>query len=212
MLRPVIRGETLNQWTLIDRSEYLVWTHCDDGASRRTIPPLARRWLAPFRDALIRRSDLHERPIWWSVFRTESASFERPRVIWADFGLRPRAIVVPEGERFVALNTCYVVCCDKTDDAHALAAVLNSPLAAAWLNAIAEPARGNYHRYLGWTMALLPLPIRWERARRILAPLGARAMQGEIASDADLLDAVLEAYRLDRHRVEPLLSWSTDCD
>ena len=212
MLRPVIRGETLNQWTITDRSEYLVWTHCDDGASRRAILPLARRWLSPFRDTLLKRTDLHESSIWWALFRTESAGFERPRVIWADFGLRPRAIVVPEGARFVALNTCYVVSCRKIEDAHALAAILNGPLSASWLNAIAEPARGGYHRYLGWTMALLPLPTRWNRARRILAPLGERAMEGDIPTDAELLDAALEAYRLDRQTVQPLLSWSTDCD
>jgi len=212
MLRPVIRGETLNQWTITDRSEYLIWTHCEDGTSRRAIPPLARRWLSPFRDTLVKRTDLRESSIWWSVFRTESAGFERPRVVWADFGLRPRAIVVPEGARFVALNTCYVVSCRKPEDAHALAAILNGPLAAAWLNAIAEPARGGYHRYLGWTMALLPLPTRWNRARRILAPLGERAMESDIPTDAELLDAALEAYRLDRETVQPLLSWSIDWD
>ena len=113
MLRPVIRGETLNHWTITDRSEYLLWTHCDDGTSRRAIPPLARRWLSSFRDTLVKRTDLHGSGIWWSVFRTESAGSEHPRVIWADFGLRPRAIVVQEGARFVALNTCYVVSCKK---------------------------------------------------------------------------------------------------
>ena len=212
MLRPVIRGETLNQWTITDRSEYLIWTHSDDGTSRRAIPPLARRWLSQFRDTLVKRTDLHESTNWWSVFRTESAGFDRPRVIWADFGLRPRAIVVPEGARLVALNTCYVVSCSKAGDAHALAAILNGPLAAAWLNAIAEPARGGYHRYLGWTVALLPLPTRWNRARRILAPLGERAIEGDIPTDAELLDAALEAYRLDREIIQPLLSWSTDWD
>ena len=80
------------------------------------------------------------------------------------------------------------------------------------LNAIAEPARGGYHRYLGWTMALLPLPARWVRARKLLAPLGERAMHGDIPSDDELLEAALDAYRLRRDRVQPLLSWSLDCD
>jgi hypothetical protein len=212
MLRPVIRGETLGQWTLHGRSEYLVWTHGNDGSARRELPPLARRWLLAHRDSLMNRTDLHERWTWWSIFRTESASFDRPRVVWADFGLRPRAIVVGEGERFVALNTCYAVPCRKLGDAHALAAILNGPLAAAWLNAIAEPARGGYHRYLGWTTSLLPLPIRWNRTRKILAPLGERAMQGDIPSDDELLDAALDAYRLNREKVQPLLSWRIDCD
>ena len=208
VLRPVIRGETLGQWSLTGRSEYLVWTHLDDGTSRRELPPLARRWLSPHRHSLSKRTDLHQRGRWWSLFRTESAAFDLPRVIWADFGLRPRAIAIAEGEPVVALNTCYVLQCRRLDDAHALAAILNGPLAAAWLNAIAEPARGGYRRYLGWTMAMLPTPIRWNRARKILAPLGERAMVGDVPSDDDLLGAALDAYRLSARRVQPLLSWN----
>jgi hypothetical protein len=212
ILRPVIRGETLGQWVLAGRSEYVVWTHSDDGTSRRELPPLAHRWLSHHRNTLSKRTDLHRRGRWWSLFRTESAAFDHARVIWADFGLRPRAIAVAEGEALVALNTCYVLPCVSLDDAHALAAILNGPLAAAWLNAIAEPARGGYRRYLGWTMAMLPIPVRWNRARRILGPLGQRAMQGEIPSDEDLLAAALEAYRLDAEKVGPLLAWNVDGD
>jgi hypothetical protein len=212
MLRPVIRGENLSQWALSSRSEYMVWTHADDGTSRRDLPPLTRRWLWQHQNALVKRTDLHHRARWWSLFRIESSAFDRPRVIWADFGLRPRAIVVPDGEPFVALNTCYVVPCRRIADAHALAAILNGPLAAAWLNAIAEPARGGYRRYLGWTMAMLPTPMRWNRARRILAPIGERAMQGDIPTDDELLDAALEAYHLTREKLRPLLSWNAEAD
>jgi hypothetical protein len=212
MLRPVIRGETLGQWTLIGRSEHVIWTHLEDGGQRCELPPLARRWLSQNRTTLSRRTDLRHRGRWWSLFRTESAAFDNPRVIWADFGLRPRAIVIEQGEPLVALNTCYVLPCRRLDDAHALAAILNGPLAAAWLNAIAEPARGGYRRYLGWTMAMLPTPIRWSRARDILAPLGERAMEGDIPSDDELLDAALGAYRLRADRVRPLLSWNVAGD
>ena len=178
----------------------------------RELPPLARRWLLPQRDLLMRRTDLHQSRCWWSVFRTESAKFDRSRVIWADFGLTPRAIAVDEGDRFVALNTCYVVPCGCLGDARALASILNGPVAAAWLNVIAEPARGGYRRYLGWTVSLLPLPLRWNRARKLLAPLGERAMQGDVPSEAELLAATLDAYGIDAARVQPLLSWSAGCD
>ena len=40
------------------------------------------------------------------------------------------------------LNTCYVVRAPNEDDAHALAALLNSRVFGAWLGALAEPARG----------------------------------------------------------------------
>ena len=208
MLRPVLRGEAIAPWVAADRSEHIVWTHCGDGTSRRELPLLARRWLWHHRAALAARTDRHLRGRWWSLFRTESAAFDRHRVIWADFGLRPRAIVAAAGDPLVALNTCYVVRCRKMVDAQALAAILNGPLAAAWLNAIAEPARGGYRRYLGWTIAMLPIPDRWNRARRILAPLGERAIEGNPPSDEALLEASLDAYRLDRGEVEPLLSWN----
>jgi hypothetical protein len=58
----------------------------------------------------------------------------------------------------------------------------------------------------------LPLPTEWEYARQQLAPLGARAMSGDVPGDAELLAAALEAYRLTLADVQPLLSWTGDCD
>jgi SAM-dependent methyltransferase len=212
MLRPLVRGETLGAWKTTGQREYMVWPHGDNNVSRKQLPPLARCWLLPFRDQLGSRTDLHGRMPWWTVFRTESARHERARVVWADFGLVPRAIVIEPGDPSVPLNTCYAVSCDMLDDAHGLAALLNSPLVSAWLNVVAEPARGGYRRYLGWTMSLLPLPGEWERAREHLAPLGARAMSGDVSSDDELLAGALDAYRLTLADVQPLLSWTSDCD
>ncbi|MFL5639965.1 MAG: Eco57I restriction-modification methylase domain-containing protein [Gemmatimonadaceae bacterium] len=211
-LRPLVRGETLTKWSSTGTREYLVWPHCHDGQPRRELPPLTRNWLMPFRDVLSRRSDLHGKAPWWSLFRTESAHHDLPRVFWADFGLTPRATVIESGDAFVALNSCYTISCPSITDADALAALLNGPLAAAWLNAIAEPARGGYRRYLGWTMGLLPIPENWDRASEILAPLSQRAKCGNVPSDSELLAAAIDAYRLDVDAVEPLLSWRSDCD
>jgi hypothetical protein len=212
MLRPLIRGETLDSWTLTGAREYLVWTHDEYGRPRRELPPLARQWLLPSRDALSARSDLHGRFPWWSVFRTESANHERPRVVWADFGLTPRATVLAAREPFIALNSCYVVSCGTVSDAHALATILNSPLASAWLNSVAEPARGGYRRYLGWTLSLLPIPEDWSRARALLSPLGERAMRGDIPAEDEILHGVLDAYQLTLVEAQPLLTWTRDCD
>lgn len=212
MLRPLVRGETLAAWKTIGQREYLVWSHCDDNLPRKELPPLARNWLLPFRDQLSGRTDLHGRLPWWTVFRTESARHERARVVWADFGLTPRAIVIEPGDSTVPLNTCYAISCDTLDDARSLAALLNSPLVSSWLNVVAEPARGGYRRYLGWTVSLLPLPSEWEYARERLAPLGARAMSGDVPSDDELLAAALDAYRVTFAEIQPLLSWPSDCD
>jgi hypothetical protein len=76
------------------------------------------------------------------------------------------------------------------------------------LAAVAEPARGGYRRYLGWTLALLPLPRRWDRARRELIIIGERALGGSPPSDAELLDATVRAYGLRLSAVNALLDWN----
>jgi hypothetical protein len=212
MLRPLVRGETLDAWSITGPREYLIWPNCDDNQPLRALPPLARRWLLSFRDKLQGRSDLHGRLPWWTVFRTESASAASPRVIWADFGLAPRAIAVEAGDPIVALNSCYVATCETPRDAYALATLLNGPLVSAWLNALAEPARGGYRRYLGWTMSLLPMPRDWNRARERLAPIGERAMLGEVPPHDEMLNAALSAYGLQLRDIQPLLSWMGPCD
>src|SRR6266487_2524303 len=82
-------------------------------------------------------------------------------------------------------------------DAHALATLLNSSLAAVWLNSFAEPARGGYRRYLGWTLSLFPIPRNWNRARVLLAALYERAIRDDLPSDAEILSAALDGYELD---------------
>jgi len=210
MLRPLVRGDTLTPWTapsgVSPGGECIVWTHRGSGALP-ALPEHAARWLAPWRPRLRERSDARGRDRWWSLFRTESAMTHRPRVVWSDVARTPRAAVLPAGSPCVALNSCYVVRCPELGDALALAVLLNGPLAAAYLNAIAEPARGLYRRYLGWTVALLPLPRDWPRARRRLAPIGERALGGEtIAWDA-LWDAAIDAYQLRAATVAPLAAW-----
>ncbi len=206
MLRPVIRGESLAAWSVTHRGEAIVWTHGADGRVLPVLPPRARRWLEQWRPRLAARSDARG-SCWWSLFRTAAADRRRARVVWADVGKAPRAIVLAPGNPSVPLNSCYVIACDREDDAHAMATLLNSVVAAAWLNALAEPARGGYRRYLGWTVALLPVPRDWERARALLAPLGTRASSGGDVAPDEMLRAVARAYRLRPADLEPLLAW-----
>ena len=212
ILRPLVRGETLGAWSITGPKEYIVWPHGPDNAPLRTLPPLARRWLLSFHDNLNGRSDLHGRLPWWTLFRTESGSVAAPRVIWADFGLTPRAIAVEANHPIVALNSCYVATVRTIDDAHALAALLNGPLAAAWLNSIAEPARGGYRRYLGWTVGFLPIPKDWMRARAKLFLVGEQGSSGDVPTQDELLTVALDAYGLTRRDVQPLLSWMLPSD
>ncbi len=212
VLRPVVRGETIRAWRVLSTTEWIIWTHgdSDDGVNmpRASLPTHTAAWLSRWRSRLEARSDVHGRSIWWSLFRTPSASSSATRVVWSDLGRRPRAAVLAAGDRSVPLNTCYVIRVNDEADGFALAALLNSEIAAAWLNLIAEPAASGYHRYLGWTVGLLPVPSDWPRARGILAPIG-RAAATAPPADSALNAAVADAYGLPIERLEPLLAWTT---
>jgi hypothetical protein len=63
---------------------------------------------------------------------------------------------------------------------------------------------------LGWTLALLPVPADWLRARDILAPLGDAASAGRAPTSHELIDACVAAYEVDASSVAPLIAWSTE--
>jgi hypothetical protein len=229
LLRPIVRGETLRPWSdswpvaaaaptgsrrrvRHAAPEWIVWTHEESGGGRDAplpaLPAHAAQWLAPWRHRLAARTDTRGRPPWWALFRTDSACGTWPRVVWADIGRRPRATALLAGDRTVPLNSCYAVRGHDATDAHALVTVLNSDVAAAWLNAVAEPARGGFHRYLGWTVGLLPLPRDWERVRDALAVVGQEAAAGQPPPRAVLTDRVAAAYGIAVEQLTPLLEWS----
>jgi hypothetical protein len=209
LLRPLARGEGLHPWQPPASEEQIIWTHDDAGRPLDRLPPLASRWFALWRRALSKRSDARGRS-WWALFRIDGARATRPRVLWADLGRTPRATVLRAGDPVVPLNSCYVAHCRDETDALALAALLNSSLADAWLAALAEPARGGYRRFLGWTMALLPVPRDWSRARELMAPVAARLMaepDSARTAGVELLEQCLRAFGLRHGEVAPLLTW-----
>jgi methylase of polypeptide subunit release factors len=208
LLRPILRGESLRPWTAVPGAESIIWTHGNDMQPLRELPPLARRWFSQWRLDLVRRTDLGDTARWWSVFRTEAARSDRWRVVWPDIGRAPRAAVIPAGDPVVPLNSCYVSLLREPDDAFALATLLNSVLAAAWLNLLAEQARGGYRRYMAWTISVMPLPRDWKSARAALAPIGRAATASKAPADSDVLDAVLRCYGLRYEQVAPLLAWN----
>jgi len=207
LLRPLLRGEQVTAWNVTGAKGRIIWTHDSGGDPVRSLPPAALHCLSQWRRDLERRVDARGKPRWWMLFRTESADSSVARVVWADIGRSPRAALIPAGDDTVPLNTCYVARCAALDDALALTALLNSSLVAAWLNALAEPARGGYRRYLGWTMSMLPLPRDWSRATRILAPIAEQAIGGNPPDRGSLLAAVQASYGLSDAEVAPLLQW-----
>jgi hypothetical protein len=202
VLRPALRGDAVTTWTRLPTSEAIVWTHDEHGAPLSELPPRTFSWLKRRYGELTARTDARGGKRWWSLFRVEAADCALPRVVWADIAMRPRALVLDAGDPTVPLNSCYVVRCATNEDAWALASLINSPLASAWLNVLAEPARGGYRRYLGWTVGQLPLPRDWPGAR---VGLTAAARK----DDAALLTAALESYELCLDDVRALLEWTS---
>jgi hypothetical protein len=193
LLRPVARGETLHGGPA-GAAERLLWPYDSAGRVLAALPPNAARWLAPWRASLAARSDARAAGLpWWSLFRTAAADATAPRVVWADVAraLHPRLLAT--GDPTVPLNSCYVLRA-APGDAPALAALLGSAVAAGWCAALAEPARGGYRRHLAWTVALLPVPRDWTRARALLAA-------------DDSLDTLAAAYGVPAEPLRALADW-----
>lgn len=207
-LRPLLRGEHLQPWqaSASAAESAILWTHDVRGEPLTSLPAATHRRLVPWRRQLEQRTD-GRGGRWWALFRTEAARTDWARVVWGDIGRAPRALVLRAGDPTVPLNTCYVVRTRSEDAAYAFAVLLNSPVGAAWLGALAEPARGGYRRFLGWTCARFPIPRDWERACALLAPIGREASAGRLTDAWTLTERVLEAYGVTHDQLAPLLSW-----
>lgn len=146
---------------------------------------------------LIRLAELLETPP-----ETLQLSYLRPehlglKVAWKDLSRGLRAAVVRESVEIegrsvplVPNQTLYFLDCSSEDEAHALAAFLNSRLVRALALVGAEPAKDDHQRYYGSHVALLPLPPlklggdEWAQ----LTALGQRA---PLAIDRDAIDSVI---------------------
>ncbi len=215
LLRPALRGEAIalrpasQQRVAATNDLRIIWTHSIDGTPLRVLPPRTGRWLARYRSQLETRKDARARQPWWTLFRTEAARAESPRLVWADLGRTLRTTVLQPGDPTVPLNTCYVMRTASLTDAYALNTLLTSPLAGAWLDTIAEPARGGWRRFLGWTVAALPVPENWNAVRGSLANFSRMQRNGKSPSPEEHLAVTAEAYGIPLQSLLPLLHWRT---
>jgi hypothetical protein len=182
--RPVVRGRDVGRWRATPRA-FVLWTHDAAGRPFERLPsPLAER-LRPHTERLRRRTDYRGGPP-WRLFRT-GLGIAPFRVLWADLA-RELAAVVPPPD-IVPLNTVYGLATRTADDAHALAALLNTRWCTALARLAADPARGGFRRFNARVVAGLPLPTTDERA------WGALVEHGRRREPADALTA--ELFRLD---------------
>jgi Eco57I restriction-modification methylase len=179
--RPALRGRDLAPWHA-RTAIWLLWTHGPDGRPLPRLPaPLAER-LRPHFSRLRRRADYRDGPP-WQLFRLALAVAPY-RVCWADLGRRLAAVVLdPEA---VPLNTLYGVATREEDDAHALAALLNSRWYTLLARLRADPARGGYRRFNARVVSGLPVPPAASPAWPRLAALGRRG-ETDDAAIADFL-------------------------
>ncbi|MEP6833807.1 MAG: N-6 DNA methylase, partial [Gemmatimonas sp.] len=213
LLRPALRGDAITLRTMQPHPAHahgdlrILWTHGAEGAPLRALPPRTGRWLARYRSQLESRKDARSRQPWWTLFRTEAARSELPRLVWADLGRTLRTTVLQPGDPTVPLNTCYVLRTTSITDAYALNTLLTSPVAAAWLDAIAEPARGGWRRFLGWTVAALPVPENWNESRVALANFCLLQRGGNTPSPEAHLAVAAAAYGIPLQSLLPLIHW-----
>ena len=215
LLKPLIRGEDIlpagctrnapeSRGT---KDRRILWTHDANGSPLQTLPPRALRWLNFWRRSLEARCDARANVPWWSLFRTESAKAQTPRVVWADIGKRLRTTVLHSGDPTVPLNTCYILRTSSDVDAQALDVFLTSSIAGAWLDTLAEPARGGFRRFLGWTVATVPVPAKWNLIKSELADIYALRASGALVNERELNDVILKGFGLVHDDVQPLLDW-----
>src|SRR5256885_6739897 len=151
--RPAVRGRDVAAWRTTPRA-HVLWTHAADGRPLERLPRELARLLEPHLERLRRRSDYRTDPP-WQVFRTGLA-YAPHRVVWADVARRIAAAVPPPD--VVPLHTVYGIATRTAEDAHALAALLNS----CWLTALARLAadapRPGLHRFNAGVARGIALP------------------------------------------------------
>jgi hypothetical protein len=196
--RPALRGRDIRAWRAVPRV-HVLWTHDADGRPMKQLPePLAER-LAPHFERLARRADARGgRGPCWELFRTALTRHPH-RVVWPDLARRLRAVVPPA--EVVPLNTVYGIATRTTDDAFALAALLNSECMAAFAQLIADPARGRFCRFNARVVGSLPVPPPASTVWPLLAERGQRDMAAD-----DLLAELFELSSSDRRALASIVA------
>ncbi|HJQ36365.1 MAG TPA: N-6 DNA methylase, partial [Thermoanaerobaculia bacterium] len=146
-----VRGRDLKRWQL-EESCWMLWPPA--GGWRK--PPRWLRHLAELRG-------MEPRDFRLSFVKPEHVGI---KVAWKDLSRGMAAAVLPDavnigGRAFplVPNQTLYMLDAVSLDEAHRLAAILNSTVADALLVSVAERAKDAHYRYFGRTVAALPFPV-----------------------------------------------------
>jgi hypothetical protein len=165
---------------------HLIWTHGFDGRALTQLPASLADLLHAHIPRLHRRSDYRRGPP-WQLFRVGLA-IAPYRVVWPDLARRLLAAVPAPAA--VPLNTVYGIATRSIDDAHALAALLNSRWVSALASLHADPARGGFRRFNASVVRDLPIPAAESPAWTQLTEWGRHGAVDD--------DAIADIYELDR--------------
>ncbi len=194
-----VRGRDVRRWKIADPA-WMLWPPA--GGWRR--PP---RWV----ERLAEARGVEVGTLRLSYVRPEHIGI---KVVWKDLSRGLCAAVLEDvirlGDRGIPLvpnQTLYALDAVSIDEAHVLAALLNSTIVNVLAIAIAERAKDSYFRYFGRTIARLPLPSvapsseSWTRLLRA----GRRARRSpetatdEINDEIDTTVAALFGVSPDEH-------------
>lgn len=211
LLRWAVRGRDVRAFRAEPR-HHLLWTHDASGAPLRTLPPLASSWLGSHRAALRARRDW-QGGAEWQLFRVTAAT-QPSRVVWADIAPRLEAVALAseETQRWIPLNTCYVMVTRSPEEAACLTAWLNSTPIRALAALVADPAAGGCRRFGARAVSGVPLPdgVLDDPVLAHLTRLGSdghleqaaldTACARHLALDQSALDALASLVPPPRHR------------
>jgi hypothetical protein len=188
LLRPAVRGRDVSPFVAAPAGR-IIWTHDPAGRVLEALPAAAARHFARHADVLRRRAD-DEGHAPWCLFRA-AAGREAPRVIWPDLAPRLGAVgmVGSVAQRYVPLNTCYVVICREPGVALALSAWLNTTWIRAAARATADRASGGYARFNARAVGAVPLPPGVLGDSRLAALATRGAAGADVQEELDALAA-----------------------
>lgn len=155
---PAVRGRDLRREG-VQQTEWLFFPHnLQTGEAVDALPAEAREALAPHRETLEARTDLHGQAPWWRLFRVRPEGLGW-RVVWRDIATRLEAVVLPpvwEGGP-VNLNSTYYVGVADEAQAQRLCAALNDDALTEWLKPYAQRARNGFFRFDSRLVGMAPI-------------------------------------------------------
>jgi len=157
---PMVRGASFRNWPKPTPIERILL--CHDHTTARAfqhIHPEIQSWLDPFVHQLRSRSDCRADTHPWELFRLAPASLGH-RVVWRDIHTHLQAhYLCPIAECGpVAINTLYSVALPSREAAIRTTAWLNTWIVRHIAACGADPALGNYRRFMAKNVGSVPLP------------------------------------------------------